>query len=358
MDDLSEASQGPSSDTNVQSEIATQVVEALTHKEPTQREAMEAAYDRMQGDNDDDPKSETDDPEADDPADDADQETDDTAEDAEPEPAPKVVDLPTDLPVSLKEHWGALPAPARAAIESAHREMAGKVSQSSREVKAIEPIRNALLEAIEANPTIHGKKPEEIAAEIPEIIRIGQRLSKDPTGTILAIAQQYGALDGIAQALTGKAAPDTAAQTNEIAELKREIAALKDPKYLRDQYAGFYEETSILNDLQSFSATVDNWAEVEPLLPQVIPLAQQKLGDGTPARAVLEEAHRMAVQIFMPDKAKATEPAPEAPSEPDPAKVQKAQNAKSANVKAKSAGKQRDATLRDQLSRIYDRAQS
>lgn len=277
----------------------------------------------------------------------------DTPEPVEGEAPEPEIQVPTDLPSSLRDHWGKIPEEAREIIAASQREMAQKTAAATREVKAYEPIKESLVEAIKANPAIANMRPEEVAKQVPEIIRIGQKMSADPVNTILTLAQQHNVLDHVAQALTGQNAPQGGNASREIAELKQEIQRLRDPSWIREQYESWNVETMTLRQIEEFSSGVENWAEVENYLPQTIPLAKSILGDSAPAKAVLEKAHEIALQTFMPDKARAKAVSPEDTQEPDPVKVQKAKDAKSVNVKAQAPDKPRPQKLDDELRSIY-----
>lgn len=349
MSELNEASQGPSNDAPVSGEI----VEALTTTpETTLDDDLSAAWDRANGTEEkveEEPQNEA----AAEP-----ENEENAAPETVDEPAEEV-EFPSDLPGSLREYWNDIPKGARDAISASQLEMSNKYSSANRELAAFRPIRGALEQAIRAHPAIANMRPEEVAADIPHLVKIGQDLNKNPVETLLGFARQKGVLDQLAQALTGQEAQggNEAALMREIAGLKQQIAGVN-PDMMRQQFDSMYRTATVEQEVMKFAGEVEDWGEVEQYIPQTIPLAQNKLGEGASARSVLEEAHKMAIQLFMP--AKAPEPAPveEAVAEVDPEQVQKAQNAKSVNVKAKSNGKARAATLDDELGAIWDKAVS
>lgn len=348
MSELNEASQGPSSDTPVSGEI----VEALT-AETTLDDDLSAAWDRANGA--EDPKEEL-------PQDEAAVEPE-NEENAAPEtveePAEEV-EFPSDLPGGLRDHWKDIPKAARDAIAASQLEMSNKYSTANRELAAFRPIRGALEQAIQSHPAIANMRPEEVAADIPRLVKIGRDLNENPVQTLLGFAQQKGVLDQLAQALTGQEAQggNEAALMREIAGLKQQISGMANPDMMRQQFDSMYRTATVEQEVMKFAGEAEDWGEVEQYIPQTIPLAQNKLGEGASARSVLEEAHKMAIQLFMPAKAPKPAPVEEAVAEVDPEQVQKAQNAKSVNVKAKSNGKARAATLDDELSAIWDKAVS
>lgn len=337
MDELNEASQGPSTE--------TAVPEPQSAPEPSLDDELHAAYSRMQDEKEppqDEATAEPTNEEA--PADDA---------PAEPETQREA---PSHLPHDLKQVWDKVPDEVGDMFASSYKALSDKFSTAQREAQGIAPIKGALVEAIRANPTIQNLKPEDVAARIPGIISIDQQLRSDPIGAVMAAAQQYGFADQLAAHFGGQQAPVQAMQ--KIAQLEKQLAEVADPAKLRETYDSWHRESTAEREIQNFADSAEHWADVEQHIPQLIPLAQAKLGEGTPERAVLEAAYEMAVNALMPEKAPKPEAADEAAPEPDPAKVQKAKDAKSVNVKSAKTGKRPELSLEDELGGVFDRMQA
>lgn len=332
--------------------------EPETNAEISEDDALSQVYDNLTNDEEgeSEAKPENDEPSEPESADDApddDQEEPEAAENESEE-----VELPHDLPVKLKDGWGKIPEEMRDTITSAHREMAQKVSQASREVNAYKPIRGALEAAIKANPAIADMKPEEVAQQLPGLVQAGQQLKQNPVQAILTLAQQHGVAQHLAQALGGNV--DGARFQQEISTLRQENERLRqelNPDRLRENFDSWHAETQTMSAVQKFANEAEHWGELEDKLPPFIEAAKAILPDSTAPEAVLEEAYNMALQRLLPDKAKAPKAASEAAPEPDPAKVESAKRATSVNVQGKSAGKPRPKTEDELLDEAWRKMQ-
>lgn len=296
-----------------------------------------------------------------------DSETDTPEAVEQPEPEPAAVELPSDLPVALKEHWGAIPDTAREAIERAHREMAQKVGDKTRELQRMEyeseglsPIKNELTLVAQEFPAFSHMKPHEVAAEMRQLAQYGQKIQEDPVNALAFLAQEYGVVETLGQMFSGQVPTEnnTPALLNEISSLKRQLAAASDPQTQRQHFDQWSSERQALDAVQNFVGSAEYWSEVEQYMPNFIPVAQQQLGESAAPEAVLEAAYNMAITTLMPEKAPQPKVASEATPEPDPAKVEQALKAKSVNVSGRTTGKPRKMTLEEELAAIHDRAQN
>jgi hypothetical protein len=318
---------------------------SATQPEMTDGDAMAAVWDRLNADEAEAPQEEP-------------QEAQAEAAEAEP-PAP--ADLaPSDLPLAVKNAWQDLPPDARDAVSRSHREMTQKLAEQGRLVQGIAPIRDVLIEATRSLPNLASMTPQQAASEIMQLAQFSAQLQAKPAETILAVMDRYGVREQVSAALSGQpAAQYSASLQNEIRSLKTQLAQVADPNYLREQVSAVTAQERAMNELQTFSAKAEHWAEVEPHLIGVIPLAQGKLGPGASNADVLKAAYDMALAIYLPDaKASNAAAAQKAPAVSDPKTVAAVANAKSVNVTSRPSGQPRELTERQALAAAYERAMS
>lgn len=322
----------------VQTPATDEVVEAIEEKSPSPRELMEQAYDR------------------------ASQEADEPAQNAAPEPVEKpepAVEVPTDLPGGVKQYWKDIPESAREAILKSQREMSSKLSQASRDVQALGPIRDVVYKAAREIPEVAAMKPQEIASQMWSLIQAGQALQKDPEAAFLGLAKQHNIdLAKLAGQPQGQQAQQDAQTINalrqELARVNDQLRQVADPNYIRQQFDTFQTETTVAQDVTKFAETHEHWATVEPELPKYIQAVKAITPDAAPAE-VLQEAYNMAVQRLVPD---ARAQAPGAGGEPapqPPQRVAQAVKAKSVNVSSKPGGKPKPDNPRDLMGAVWDK---
>lgn len=285
--------------------------------------------------------------------------TEDAAEPAEPgEDAPP--EVPSGLPSALKDAWGGMSEAARAAVLADRDGLHRKLSDMGRQVQGISPIRDVLVDAVEKLPALSGMTPDAVAREVFELAQMSQKFNSDPVNTMLGLVKKHGLEQAMSQALAGRDVSEDARGTadlkNEIASLNRKLAQVSDPEYIRQHVAQFTSVDRVASDVEQFAAKAEHWAALENEIPNFIPLAQQKLGDGAAPGAVLEAAYNMALKINDLDTKAPTPPAEEAKAIPDPERTKAAIQAKSVNVSGKTSGKQRDLTEDELLASIYSRA--
>jgi hypothetical protein len=273
------------------------------------------------------------------------------------EPAPEPVEAPTDVPVALRKHWGALPEDARDAVLNSQREMSRKLSDMGRQVQGISPIRDVLVDAVKANPAIANMRPEELARDVMELAQFSAAFKSKPLETFISLAQKHGMTDALRQALGGQPqeAQQTASLQNEIAALKQQLARAADPEFIREQVSAVTTQERVLSDVQAYAAQQEHWADVESHLPKVIPLVKEAMPDAS-AKDVLAKAYELALQTYRPDLKAKAQAAVEAAAQPDPERAKAAIQAKSINVPGRTAGKPREMTEEEIYSAAYDRA--
>lgn len=281
----------------------------------------------------------------------------DDAESEEGEPEP--VEAPSDLPTTLRKQWANIPEEARDAVLSSHRELSRRMAEQGR---ALRPIHDVLIQAAQEIPTIRDMTPEQVARDVFSMARIQGELAQDPVKTLLGIAQRYGATEGIKQALGGQS-PDNAAQQNmqlvqEVKQLRAMLQQQADPQALEQRVMQTMTVRETERMVQDYASGKEHWGDVENVIPQMIPVAQQMLGEGASAKDVLDRAYDMAIHAIPDLRAKVTVAAAPAPAQPDPARAAAQRKAKSVNVKSTSSGKPKPMNEDERLAAIWDKHKS
>jgi hypothetical protein len=280
------------------------------------------------------------------------------AETQEQKPAPSV-EAPTDLPASIRAKWADMPEEARDAVLSSHRDLTRKMADQGRVVQASKPVYDVLVQAAQEIPTLKDMTPAQIAADVFKMAQIQGQLAANPVQTLLGIAKQYGALEGIQQALQGQA-PSQAAQDNialvqEVRQLRAMLQNTADPQAIDQRI----QQTLTVRDAErmvaEYAAQKEYWGEVEPIMPTFIPMAQQMLGAGASQQDVLDAAYDMAIHARPDLRTKVSAPAKPAQAQPDPKRTQAQLNARSVNVKPAAPSQFKPKNERDAMSQAYDR---
>lgn len=341
MDDLQAAAPAPADETT---------------PDEGEAQALEAAYDRITGGKEPDPEPEVAPPEAEDAH-------EGEADGAEPEPEPEAEakpapPMPSDLSPRLKEAWGKLDEAGRSALVEVQRGINARMAEQGRIVQATKPIHDVLVRAVQELPGMRDMTPDQVARDVFLMAQIQGQLATDPIGTILGIAQKYGALDGIRQALTGQQAPNgqqSVQMAQEIRQLRAMLQQQMDPAALENRVMQTLTTRDTERMVDEFAKGKEHWAAVEAHLPQMIPLAQQEKGPGASAKDVLDLAYDMAVHAFPSLRAKASSAAqaPVRAAIPDRSEAQR--RAKSVNVTSRAAGRPTSMSEEDALGAVYDR---
>ena len=286
-----------------------------------------------------------------------------TEENAEPAPEPEkpaepAPEAPTDLPPALRAKWANMPEEARDAVLSSHRDLARRLADQGRVVQASKPVFDVLVQAAKEIPTLADMTPQQIAADVFKMAQIQGQLAANPVQTLLGIAKQYGALEGIKQAVAGQA-PNQTAQENvalmqEVRRLNSLLQNVSNPEVIDQRINQTLTTRDTERMVSEYAAQKEHWASVEPVIPQFIPMAQQMLGGGASAQDVLDRAYDMAIHA-MPDLRKMVSAPAQAQAKPDPARTQAQLNAKSVNVKPAAPSQGKPLTERQAMEQAYDR---
>jgi hypothetical protein len=271
------------------------------------------------------------------------------------EPALAQITTPPDLPAGIKEKWAEIPESAREAVLSSHRDLSRKLADQGRVVQASKPVFDVLVKAAQEIPSIQGMTPAQIADDVFAMAKIQGQLNTDPVRTILGIAKQYGALGALQQAFTGQAVqpPETTAMVQEIRRLQAQLQQFADPAAIDQRVNQTLTTRDTERMVGEYASKREHWADVEPMIPTMIPLAKQRLGNGASAQDVLDAAYDMAVHANPDLRAKQTAAAP-APAVADPARLQAALKAKAVNVTSLPA-KAKPATEDEAMDAVWEK---
>ena len=326
----------------------------------TDEAAMGAAWDRLTAEGIDPEPAEATDVEAAPDAETQKAATEDAppAEEKPEEPAP-VVEAPSFIPASLKAQWGAFTPEQRNAIEATQRDVSARMADQGRVVKAAKPVYDVLVEAAQRMPSLRDMTPAAIAQDMLRMATVADDLARDPVGTVLKVAKDYGALDGLRAALAGQA-PDANAQGTqalmaEVRDLRRQLASVADPAAIEQRIMATLSTREAETTVARFAAKQEMWSDVEAVMPQFVALAQSRLGANASAEDVLSAAYDMAVHAVPDVRAKLAKPATPPPPPADPAKVAGQLKAKAVNVSAVSSGRASPMTERQKMAAVWDR---
>lgn len=247
----------------------------------------------------------------------------------EPEPE----EMPLALPAMLKPHWANMTPEMREAVKASQGELAQRLSDQGRQIKALEPIKDVLTQAIEEFPSMSHMTPAQVANEVRSLVRLNERFGSDPLGATVGLIEQHGLWQQLAQVMQGQQ-PQRPQQP---ALSQADLDAIVDYKLTARE---------VTQSVTQFAQTAEHWSAVEAKMPAAIRAVQEFIGEGASPGDVLSRAYELAVSQLVPEalKAKKAEAAPEAAPAPDPAKAAAAQKAKSVNVKGSRSGQSRELT--------------
>ena len=277
------------------------------------------------------------------------------AEEQEPEDQPEA---PTDLPASLRAKWANMPEDAREAVLASHRDLNRRMADQGRVVQVAKPVYDVLVRAASEIPTLKDMTPAQIAGDVFKMAQIQGQLAQDPVNTILGIAKQYGAMDAIKQAVSGQSQTDAArenvALVKEIRDLRSQLERNANPEAFEQRINQTLTVRETERMVSDYATQKEYWSDVEPVIPQMIPIAQQRLGEGASPKDVLDAAYDMAIHAI-PDLRAKVKTAVSTPATPDPARTAAQLKAKSVNVKSTSSGKPKPQSEEERLSAIWDK---
>lgn len=314
---------------------------------------------------DDVAEAEADETDSDETAEESEDEATDTddGEEAEEDDKP-AVEVPTDLPKSVRDAWKDIPEGAQSAILESHRKMGRQLAEQGRLVQGIKPIQDVLGQAVKDLPALANMRPQDVAQEVMQLAKISNDFSTKPVETMVSLIKQHRLEEPLRKLFAGQQ-PDQGSMANnqlqqEVQKLQRQLQQVSDPEYLRGQMEQFTTTASVQSSVEQFSQNAEHWNLVEEHMPNAIQYVKATSPDASP-QDVLQEAYDLAVGKFVPNANKATQDSPAnktARPAADPEKTQAARKAKSVNIKSTATGNTRKLTEAEELSRAYDKMQS
>lgn len=334
--------------------------------EISETQELEAVWDATQGEEQEPPADDAEESDTDDSDETAENSEDeateaDDGEEAEEKPA---VEVPTDLPKSVRDAWGDIPEAAQGAILESHRKMGRQLAEQGRLVQGLRPIQDVLGQAVRDLPSLADMRPEQVAQEVMQLAKISNDFNTKPVETMVSLIKQHRLEEPLRKLFAGQS-PDQSAMANnelqqQVQKLQRQLQQVSNPDYLREQMEQFTTQTQVQGTVEKFSQTAEHWNLVEEHMPNAIQYVKATLPDAS-SSDVLQRAYDLAVRQFVPEANKATQDGTadkKARPAADPEKTQAARKAKSVNIKATSTGNTRKLTEEEELARVYAKMQS
>ena len=268
---------------------------------------------------------------------------------------------PAHLPQAIKAHWDAMPEDARKAWAAHVTETDRKFGEQGKVLGQIKPFHDEMSAALAKFPEFKSLSPAEMAVGAARLAAVQIELNKNPVGTLLSLAKQYGVGTQLAQIFSGqevKPADQTAvALERKISDLEAKLAKVSSPETIRGEISRTMSEKDAENVAKEFAAGKDYWADVEAKLPTFIKLVLETSGQDRLMTEILADAYDMAINADPAVRAKirAAEAKAQA-AQPDPKRTEAARKAASINVKSTANGKERSMTEEEAMGSAYDRA--
>jgi hypothetical protein len=267
-----------------------------------------------------------------------------------------VEDAPSDLPAPIKAKWGALDKEARDAWLARDRDFGRRLTEQGRLVNGVKPVVDVLVRAVKEIPGLQKMRPEQVAHDVFEGAKMVAAIRANPVANIINLARQHGAEDALKAHFAGQPANETAQQNialvQKVRQLEQQLSQVADPQHIMATVEQRLTARDTENFVATFAAEKADWSQVEPFIPNMIPLAKQRLGPNASAQDVLSQAYDMAVYAH-PDLRAKTLAAAQAPVASDPARTAAARAAKSVNVTSQPTGNTRDMTERQKMEAVW-----
>lgn len=262
----------------------------------------------------------------------------------------------------LEDAWKAIPAEQREKVKAHFDDLHRRMSDQGRQLASVKPIADHISQATKAIPLFQGMSPDQVSQKALELAAIAVDLKRDPVNTLIEVARNTGQLAALQAKLSGQAMPegqkiisDLQAQ---IAGLERKLAQAADPSQIETHVSRVFEGRAAQEAVNQFASDPANsfFADVEPHLPDFIPIARKLAGEGASVKDVLKSAYDMAINAHPEIRTKAQAAAKNAAAEADAKRREDAKKAASVNVKSTSTGRERELTELEALNSAYDRA--
>ena len=109
------------------------------------------------------------------------------------EPVKDTPGVPGHLPYDVRKHWESVPDEARNAFANSYKAVSDKLTEAGRQAQYFQPIVDTITKASREMPNLAGMTSGQIASDIFEMAKIQSQLATDPVGTILEVADRFGA---------------------------------------------------------------------------------------------------------------------------------------------------------------------
>ena len=289
-----------------------------------------------------------------------------TTETVEPETTP-AIDMPAAWAADRKEIWSKLSPDIQQFIADRESQAQSKLSELGRAVKSTETFKPHL-EALDGLARANGLQSPDA---LRRLVDAGYRLQQDPASAIQWLAQSYGVdLSRLAPVpQLGSDNPESAhinALTQELAQLKRQLAETSHRMTAREQQEIAAREQTLTSSIEKYAEGKDYWSDIEgEVLNQIVAIkhADPNKVQADPM-AVLKEAEQRAIKLTPKISEKLEKAAKaEADKKAKEEAAKKAAEAKrlaSLNVKstAGSSPKSQFKSFEDEMASVYERLNS
>lgn len=334
----------------------------VTEQSPASIEdTMSAVWDKMNPNRGDDGKFASDNPVtegAENAAETTEEKNDQPSETAQEPAKTPAIEAPNSWSAEMKAKFGALPPDAQQYIADREREAHAAITQKGEQIKAFEPIRQAL----DQNREVFIKNGVTEAEAISKYVAADRFLESNPVEAIKWLADSYGV--DLRQFTTGTQQQDQSQQpSNEVYQLRRELAEIKNSLTARERSEHEAQTATVTKAINDFASKEENkyFSEVEEELMGLIPIIRSK-EPGLTHGEVLQKAYDRAVyanpdvrQRIQADQQKAAEDKRKAEQAEAVRKAKQAGGINQRSVQGHSPAK--GASMEETMGAVYDRLQ-
>lgn len=326
---------------------------------PSMEDTMSAVWDKMNPTRGDDGKFASDNPVtegAENAAETTEEKIDQPSDTAQEPVKPSAIEAPNSWSAEMKAKFGSLPPETQQYIAEREREAHTAITQKGEQIKAFEPIRQAL----DQNREVFIKNGVTEAEAISKYVAADRFLESNPAEAIKWLAESYGV--DLRQFTTGNPQQDQSQQpSSEVLQLRRELAEIKNSLTARERSEHQAQTATVTQAINDFASKEENkyFNEVEEELMGLIPIIRSKepnLSHGE----VLQKAYDRAVyanpdvrQRIQADQQKAAEDKRKAEQAEAVRKAKQAGGINQKSVQGQSPTK--GASMEDTMSQVYDR---
>lgn len=276
------------------------------------------------------------------------QENTDQPSEKEQETATPSITAPNSWSAEMKAKWGSLPPEAQQYIAQRESEMHAAITQKGEQVKAFEPIRQAL----DQHREVFAKNGISEAEGVSRLIAADRFLEQRPLEAIKWLAESYGV--DLRQFSTGdqQSSDQPQAQTpREVLELRQEINQLKGYLTAQQRQSHEAEQATVAKTVEDFAKDKPHFERVRKIMGSLMQAGEASDLDDAYQKAIY--AHPEIRQLILEDQRKADEAKRKAEQEKAVSKAKKAGavNLKSTHGTTPAKG----GSMEETMSAVYDR---